>query len=114
MAASAAVQTVAMYAVTDLSQSIVRVSLRRAGLTGEWVHGYTKSNGTYVHGYERSAPDSNPYNNFSFPGNTNPYAGKVAPDNPDTYLQNWIWQRRCQSMPMASKAKATDSAADNT
>src|SRR3989344_7277974 len=54
-----------------------------------WVNGYTRSNGTYVNGYYRSSPDSNPYNNYSFPGNTNPYTGKVAPGNPDTYLKNY-------------------------
>jgi hypothetical protein len=30
-----------------------------------------------------------PYNNYSFPGNTNPYTGKVAPGDPDTYLRNY-------------------------
>lgn len=58
-------------------------------LADEYVHGYTRSDGTYVHGYMRSSPDSNPYNNYSFPGNTNPYTGKVAPGNPDTYLRNY-------------------------
>lgn len=36
----------------------------------------------------RSNPDGNPYNNWSYPGNTNPYTGKVAPGNPSTYLDN--------------------------
>lgn len=53
------------------------------------VKGYFRSNGTYVQPYYRSNPDSNPYNNWSFPGNTNPYTGKVAPGNPDTYLKNY-------------------------
>lgn len=30
------------------------------------VHGYTKSNGTYVEPYHRSSPDSNPYNNYGY------------------------------------------------
>lgn len=34
-------------------------------------------------------PDGNPYNNYSFPGNTNPNTGNVAPGNPDTYLRNY-------------------------
>jgi len=54
-----------------------------------WVNGYYKKNGTYVQGYWRSDPDGNPYNNFSFPGNVNPYTGKVAPGNPETYLKNY-------------------------
>lgn len=31
-----------------------------------YVHGYTRSNGTYVQPHHRSAPDNNPYNNYSY------------------------------------------------
>ena len=41
-----------------------------------WVNGYHRSDGTYVRGHYRSAPDSNPWNNYSTKGNTNPYTGK--------------------------------------
>jgi len=54
-----------------------------------WVNGYYRSNGTYVSGHYRSSPDGNPYNNWSFPGNTNPYTGETAVGNPETYLQNY-------------------------
>jgi len=54
-----------------------------------YVPGYYRKDGTYVRPHYRSRPDSNPYNNFSFPGNVNPYTGKVAPGNPDTYLRNY-------------------------
>ena len=37
----------------------------------------------------RSNPDNNPYNNWSYPGNTNPYTGETATGNPDTYLKNY-------------------------
>lgn len=50
----------------------------------EWVNGYTRSDGTYVQGYNRSAPDAYRWNNygsqsnggtqrdeFSLPGATN-------------------------------------------
>ena len=53
------------------------------------VKGYYRKNGTYVQPHYRSNPDGNPYNNYSFPGNTNPYTGKVAPGNVDTYLNNY-------------------------
>ena len=53
------------------------------------VKGYRKSNGTYVQPHMRSSPDGNPYNNYSFPGNVNPYTGKVAGGNPDTYLKRY-------------------------
>lgn len=52
------------------------------------VHGYRRSNGTSVPTHMRTAPDGNPYNNYSYPGNLNPYTGKVAPGNPATYLRN--------------------------
>ena len=53
------------------------------------VKGYYRKDGTYVKPHYRSNPDGNPYNNWSFPGNVNPYTGKVAPGNPDTYLKNY-------------------------
>lgn len=53
------------------------------------VNGYYKKNGTYVAPHYRSSPDSNPYNNYSFPGNTNPYTGVTAGGNVDTYLKNY-------------------------
>jgi hypothetical protein len=53
------------------------------------VRGYYRSNGTYVQPHMRSSPDGNPYNNYSYPGNTNPYTGKVATGNPNTYLDNY-------------------------
>lgn len=54
-----------------------------------WVDGYYRNDGTYVTGHYRSAPNGNPYDNFSFPGNTNPYTGNTATGNPDTYLKNY-------------------------
>lgn len=53
------------------------------------VRGYTRQDGTYVPPHWRSRPDGNPSNNYSFPGNTNPYTSKVAPGNPSTYLRNY-------------------------
>jgi hypothetical protein len=58
-----------------------------------YVRGYFRKDGTYVRPHYRSAPDGNPYNNWSFPGNVNPYTGKVAPGNPDTYLWNYYNRR---------------------
>ncbi len=53
------------------------------------VSGYYRSNGTYVQGYERTAPDGNPYNNYSYPGNYNPNTGSITGGNPQTYLNNY-------------------------
>ncbi len=46
------------------------------------VDGYYRSNGTYVQPHTRTAPDSNPYNNYSTRGNTNPYTGKSGTVDP--------------------------------
>lgn len=40
------------------------------------VRGYFRDNGTYVQPHYRSNPDGNPYNNWSYHGNTNPYTGR--------------------------------------
>lgn len=53
------------------------------------VRGYYRKDGTYVRPHYRSSPDGNPYNNWSYPGNTNPYTGKTATGNPGTYLKNY-------------------------
>src|SRR5689334_20087517 len=42
------------------------------------VRGYYRKDGTYVEPHYRSAPDGIPYNNYSFPGNYNPFTGKTA------------------------------------
>ena len=65
----------------------VLLSIAGVAFADTYVNGYYRRDGTYVQPHWRSAPDGNPYNNFSFPGNTNPYTGQVAPGNPDTYLQ---------------------------
>lgn len=54
-----------------------------------YVNGYYRKDGTYVQPHYRSAPDGNPYNNYSFPGNVNPYTGERATGNPNTYLKNY-------------------------
>lgn len=48
------------------------------------VKGYTRSDGTYVAPYYRTAPNSTNRDNFSTKGNTNPYTGTpgwIQPDN---------------------------------
>ena len=47
-----------------------------------YVHGYTRSNGTYVAPYYRTTPDSSILNNYSTYPNVNPYTGKVGTVNP--------------------------------
>jgi len=56
--------------------------------------------GTYVQPHCRSAPDGNPYNDWSFPGNMNPYTGKVATGNPETWLRNFCNGRTSTRRPV--------------
>jgi hypothetical protein len=53
-----------------------------ANATDVYINGYTRSNGTYVQPHYRTAPDSNPYNNYSSQGNYNPYTGSRGYSNP--------------------------------
>ena len=42
------------------------------------VRGYTRSDGTYVQPYQRTAPDYTLTNNYSYPGNYNPNSGRTT------------------------------------
>jgi len=53
-----------------------------AAFADEYVPGYYRKDGTYVQGHHRTTPDSNPYNNYSTQGNTNPYTGQQGHVNP--------------------------------
>jgi|GEM_PF-7073875 len=62
-----------------------------------YVRGYYRSDGTYVRPHYRSKPDNTPLNNWSYPGNVNPYTGKVATGNPNTYLKKYKRYRSASS-----------------
>ncbi len=47
-----------------------------------YVHGYTRSNGTYVAPYYRSSPNNSVYDNWSTKGNINPYTGQEGTKYP--------------------------------
>jgi hypothetical protein len=63
------------------------------------VDGYFRRDGTYVQPHMRSAPDRNPSNNWSYPGNTNPYTGERTTGRPDTYLDNYRQTQPTFSQP---------------
>ena len=71
------------------------------------VKGYYRKDGTYVQPHYRSNPDGNPYNNWSYPGNTNPYTGKTATGNPDTYLNNYYNRSSSSSSPSSYSYPST-------
>ena len=59
-----------------------------ATLTGDAdVKGHYRSDDTYVQPHYRSTPDGNPYNNYSYPDNIDPYTG-----NPDTHLNRYYFK----------------------
>lgn len=53
------------------------------------IEGYYRNDGTYVGPHKRSAPDGNPYNNYSFPGNYNPNTGTTTPGKPKSYFRRY-------------------------
>ncbi|MDQ1909062.1 hypothetical protein RAC89_00925 [Paenibacillus sp. GD4] len=54
-----------------------------------FVDDYFRTDGTYVKAHVRSHPDHNPFNNYSYPGNVNPFTGEVATGDPLTYLSHY-------------------------
>jgi hypothetical protein len=53
------------------------------------VPGYMRKDGTYVQPHQRTNPNSNPYDNYGFPGNYNPNTGRTTPGSQDTYLDRY-------------------------
>ena len=53
-----------------------------------YVHGYTRSNGTYVQGHYRSSPNQSYSDNYSIRGNYNPYTGKTGTRSPQSYCRS--------------------------
>jgi hypothetical protein len=53
-----------------------------SALADQSVQGYYRKDGTYVQPYHRTAPDHNPYNNYSAQGNVNPWTGQAGTVNP--------------------------------
>ncbi len=72
-------------------QSVTRPNTNKNKVqTGRvYVRGYYRKDGTYVRPHYRTAPDGNPYNNYSFPGNYNPNTGKITTGDPQKYLDRY-------------------------
>jgi hypothetical protein len=51
------------------------------------VDGSYRRDGTYVQPHYRTAPDSNRYNNYGYPGNYNPNTGRITGGDSTRYLQ---------------------------
>jgi hypothetical protein len=48
----------------------------------QYVHGYTRADGTQVQSYYRSTPNTTKLDNYSTRGNVNPYTGATGTVNP--------------------------------
>ena len=57
-------------------------SYRLSSNSEHYVHGYTRSNGTYVSGYHQTNPNGTKSDNWSSKGNVNPYTGKSGTVDP--------------------------------
>ena len=77
-------ERIAVLVVSFLLLAIVSVAHAQV-----WVDPYVRKSGTEVQGYYRSNPDGNPYNNWSYPGNGNPYTGKEATGTTNRYLDRY-------------------------
>ena len=64
------------------------------------VRGYTRSDGTYVAPYTRTAPDRSIYNNYSTQPNINPYTGQQGTVN--TYAPSQLYGSQSRSSGYSS------------
>jgi hypothetical protein len=89
--------------------ALAAVALAASASAQVYVHGYTKSNGTYVAPHYRSAPDSSLYNNYSARGNVNPYTGQVGTKNPNTAYTPRFYSTPSSSYSSSSQTGNSDS-----
>lgn len=57
------------------------------------VKGYFREDGAFVKPHYRSSPDADPYDNYSFPGNKNPYTEEVSGGNKEAYLKRYYQEQ---------------------
>lgn len=63
-----------------------------------YVHGYNRSDGSYVEGHMRSSPNSSQYDNYSSKGNYNPYTGERGTVNPNPSFTPFSHQQQYKSI----------------
>ncbi|WP_199720782.1 hypothetical protein [Azospirillum cavernae] len=54
----------------------------QAAIADTYVNGYGRRDGTYVAPHYQTAPNNNPFDNYSTRGNINPYTGQAGTVNP--------------------------------
>jgi hypothetical protein len=65
------------------------VSLLAGSALAASLPGYMRKDGNYVQPYQRTNPNSNPYDDYGLPGNYNPNIGRTIPGLLDTYLDQY-------------------------
>lgn len=73
----------------DIQRYLERYYEHEPRSTDVWVNPYLRKDGTLVEGHYRTAPNGNPLDNYSFPGNLNPYTGEVGKGSVQEYLQDY-------------------------
>lgn len=68
--------------------AIMAILVSTGAMADQYVHGYTRQNGTYVQPYERSSPNSTRYDNYSTRGNVNPYTGQLGTESATPPVRN--------------------------
>ena len=76
---------------TNMKYSVLLLALlaNTAFAKDVYVQPHVTKNGTYVQGHYRSAPDTNPYNNYGTQGNANPYTGQAGTRDPYQVQQQY-------------------------
>lgn len=67
-----------------------------------YVNGYTRSDGTYIGGYYRTAPNSTTADNYSTIGNQNPYTGKWGTESKGNNNYTYYYDAPIQTNPLAN------------
>ena len=89
--------------LTPILALIIASTTYSAKAQDTYIEGYYRNNGTYVQPHYRSAPNNNPYDNYSAQGNVNPYTNNIGRQNyptlnngggensfkPQTYQDSW-------------------------
>jgi hypothetical protein len=69
------------------------VSLLAGSALAASIPGYIRKEGTYVQPHLRANPNrhpnSNPYDNYGFPGDVNPNTGRTTPGSQDSFLDRY-------------------------
>lgn len=65
-----------------LALAVAALAVPALAQSQHYVQPYVTRDGTFVQGHMQTNPDSNPFNNWSAQGNTNPYTGQAGTVNP--------------------------------